>query len=246
MKPFYMTLSILFALLTLLALPIFAESGNLGIGISQSPGDGLGVSLQGEIETDRLEIEATAQGVDYYDIKISPTLRHPFAIANVPVAVSVFSEHDLTGFSLNNLNMKNDVGIAGIVPVGDLDVELSAFYRLGNVAGTTYLIHEGNRVQQNGEDVVLKSGLTPVEGGHPNLALATIVDFREWELEVKGLSNLARDPTPQWLIDAQTAGDVGPFQWVLSASYTGQSIVLDERRIIEHEVSGMLTFGLKF
>ena len=127
--------------------------------------------------------------------------------------------------------MKNDIGLAGILPVGDLDVELSAFYRLGNVAGTTYLLHEGNRVQQDGQDVILKAGLTPVQGGHPNLALATIVDVFDWELELKGLTNLARDPTPQWLVDAQTAGDIGPFQWVFSTNYTGQSIVLDKVRV---------------
>ena len=246
MKPFYATLSVILALLTLLALPVIADVGHVGIGISQSAGEGVAASLQGEFETETYEIEVSAQGIEYYDIKISPTLHHPFLLFNVPVAISVFSEHDLTGFTLSKLNMKNDIGIAGTGSLGDLDVELSAFYRLGNVSGTTYLLHKGNRVQQDGEDVILKAGLTPVAGGYPNIALATIVDVLSWELELKGLTNLAESPTPQWLVDAQTAGDVGPFQWILSASYTGQSIVLDKVRVLEHEVSGMLTFGLKF
>ena len=78
MKPFYATLSILIAILTLLALPIIADVGHVGIGISQSAGDGVAASLQGEIETENIEVDISAQGVEYYDIKIAPTLRHPF------------------------------------------------------------------------------------------------------------------------------------------------------------------------
>ena len=246
MKPLFILATVITLAFALLCITNAFGEVSIGLGLSQSDGDGFGANLTGEYETETLDIELTAQGVEYYDIKLSPSYRHSFGW----IDASVFTEHDFTGFSLGNLNMKNDVGVSGILPIQDLDLELALFYRLGNVAGAEPLLHEGEQVYTaKGEPIFLKAGLTPVAGGFPNIAFATQFDVRDFEVEAKALTNITSNKdaiTPQWLVEAQTSGDVYILQWVLSLSYAGQHIKLADAatRTIEQSLSGSLTFGL--
>ena len=109
------------------------------------------------------------------------------------------------------------------------------FGRNGNTAAPVRKFDE-----DTGELISETPGLTPVDGTHPNVSLAVKHTFLDIETELKVLSNIADEPTPQWLIDASTTGDLGPFQWVLSGLYKGQRFDGE----IENEVSSLLTFGL--
>ena len=211
---------------------VFSEN-NIGVGISQSIDGEVSVGIQGEFETDAWDIEYTYQGIELHDAKVNIQYKHNFK----HFAISVFQENDWTGYTLLNTNRTNDLGVSGIVPIGDVDIEFAVFGRQGNIAEPVTKYDENT-----GEPVKTTPGLTPVEGTQANVALSTALDIKGIELELKALTNVAEDPTPQWLIDASTTHKIGVFDWTLAAAYQGQRH-LDE---LQHQVSTLLTFGLQF
>ena len=212
--------------------PAFSDSeGSVGVGFSQSVDGEVSVGLQGQYETKRVDIDYDYQGIDFHDAKVNLAYRfHPGF-----VLISVFQENDWTGYSLTNLNRTNDLGVAASVPFVGLNWEVAVFGRNGNTAAPIVKYDE-----DTGEIISEVPGLTPVNGTQPNVSLATQLDLSDIEIEAKILSNIADDPTPQWLLDASTTGDIGPFQWVLSGLYKGQRHTGET----EHEFSSLLTLGV--
>ena len=204
---------------------------SIGLGISQGVDGDFELGLQGEFDSDTWDIDYDYQGIDFHDARVNVSYR--FELGRVDG--SVFQENDWTGYSLGNMNRTNDLGVSGIVPLGNFDFEVALFGRNGNTAAPVKKYDE-----DTGELISETPGLTPVDGTHPNVSLAVKHTFLDIETELKVLSNIADDPTPQWLIDASTTGDIGPFQWVLSGLYKGQRFDGE----IENEVSSLLTFGL--
>ena len=100
----------------------------------------------------------------------------------------------------------------------NFDFEVAVFGRNGNTAAPVQKYNE-----DTGELISETPGLTPVDGTHPNVSLAVKHTWWDIETELKVLSNIADEPTPQWLVDASTTGDIGPVQWVLSGLYKGST-----------------------
>ena len=213
-----------------------AYSNSLGVGFSNSVDGDLDIALQGEYESDNLDFEASYQGTDLHDIKLNLTIRHSFGWFDA----SLFQENDLTGYDLklSDMNRESDLGISGIIPIGDVDLIVSVFQRNGNVASTVQKFDT-----DTGELVSTTPGLTPLDGVHTNIAGAVSFDVRDFEIKAKGLTNFKENPTPQWLIDASTTGEQWGITWQLSALYKGQYL---ESRLLQNEFSSMLTFGINF
>ena len=207
------------------------SEGSVGIGFSQSVDGEVSVGLQGQYETKHVDIDYDYQGIDFHDAKVNLAYGHDFGW----VKASIFQENDWTGYSPANLNRTNDLGIAASVPFVGLTWEVAVFGRNGNTAAPIVKYDE-----DTGEIISEVPGLTPVDGTHPNVSLATQLNLRDVEIEAKILSNIADDPTPQWLLDASTTGDIGVFQWVLSGLYKGQRHTGET----EHEFSSLLTLGV--
>ena len=226
---FGVSLLVVFAFTTMMA---FSE-GSIGVGFSQSVDGEVSVGVQGQYETGKVDIDYEYQGIDFHDAKVNLAYRFHSGV----VAFSVFQENDWTGYSLTNLNRTNDLGIAASVPYVGLDWEIAIFGRNGNTAAPFVKYDE-----DTGEIISEVPGLTPVNGTHPNISVATQLNLRDIEIEAKILSNIADDPTPQWLLDASTTGDIGVFQWKLSGLYKGQRHAGE----MEHEFSSLLTLGVDF
>jgi hypothetical protein len=207
------------------------SEGSVGVGFSQSVDGEVSVGVQGQYETGKVDIDYEYQGIDFHDAKVNIAYRHAFSW----IEASIFQENDWTGYSPTNLNRTNDLGIAASVPYVGLDWEVAVFGRNGNTAAPIVKYDE-----DTGEIISEVPGLTPVDGTHPNVSLATQWNLRDIEIEAKILSNIADAPTPQWLLDASTTGDIGPFQWVLSGLYKGQRHTGET----EHEFSSLLTLGV--
>ena len=221
------SLLVIFAFMATMA---YSE-GSVGVGFSQSVDGEVSVGLQGQYETGKVDIDYAYQGIDFHDAKVNIAYRHAFGW----IEASIFQENDWTGYSPTNLNRTNDLGIAASVPYVGLDWEVAVFGRNGNTAAPIVKYDE-----DTGEIISEVPGLTPVDGTHPNVSLATQLNLRDIEIEAKILSNIADAPTPQWLLDASTTGDIGPFQWVLSGLYKGQRHTGET----EHEFSSLLTLGV--
>ena len=209
----------------------FCDASSIGIGFSQTIDGEVAVGIQGEYETDVIDIDYDYQGISFHDARITGAYR----LEAGSIDFTIFQENDFTGYELDNMNRTNDLGISAIIPITELEVEVAIFGRQGSTAAPVLKYDE-----DTGEVISEIPGLTPVDGVHPNISLATHLNFHDVDLELKMLSNIAEESTQQWLVDASTVGDVGPFQWVLSGLYRGQSY-LDER---QHEFSSMLTFGI--
>ena len=206
---------------------------SLGVGVTQSVDGELAIGVQGELETDSIEVEYTYQGIDFHDAKVDVSYRYSLGA----IAFTVFQENEFQGYTFDNMNRRNDLGVSAIVPVGDLDFEVSVFGRNGNPAGPVERYDE-----KTGELISTTPGLTPVEGTNANVAIATVFDIRGLEIEAKTLRNFAEDATLQWLLDASTTYKVGPVDWNLSMVYQGQNY-LDENT---HAFSWLMTWGMKF
>ena len=207
------------------------SEGSIGVGFSQSVDGEVSIGVQGQYETGKVDIDYDYQGIDFHDAKVNLAYRHIFGW----VEASIFQENDWTGYSPTNLNRTNDLGIAASVPFAGLRWEVAVFGRNGNTAAPIVKYDE-----DTGDIISEVPGLTPVDGTHPNVSLATQWNLRDIEIEAKILSNIADDPTPQWLLDASTTGDIGVFQWVLSGLYKGQRHTGET----EHEFSSLLTLGV--
>ena len=221
-------------LIILLLLSIYTSAyaeKSLGIGISQSVDGEVSVGVQGEYEIPSIDIEYEYQGIEFHDAKVDVSYRHNFE----NFAITIFQENDWAGYSLTDLNRTNDLGVSGIIPIGEVDLEFAVFGRNGNPAGPVVRYDE-----KTGEEVSATPGLTPEEGTHANIAFATTLDVKGVEIEAKGLTNFAENPTLQWLLDASTSYKVGVFDWKLSAAYQGQR----RNDINQHQVSTLLTVGL--
>ena len=173
------------------------SEGSVGVGFSQSVDGEVSVGVQGQYETGKVDIDYNYQGIDFHDAKVNIAYRHAFGW----IEASIFQENDWTGYSLTNLNRTNDLGIAASVPYVGLTWEVAVFGRNGNTAAPIVKYDE-----DTGEIISEVPGLTPVDGTHPNVSLATQWNLRDIEIEAKILSNIADDPTPQWLLDASHDG----------------------------------------
>ena len=219
-----------FAMLFVLA-PVFESIGaHIGLGVSQSVDGEIAASLQGDIETPTIDVDFAYQGIDFHDAQIETSYRFETGL----IDFTVFQENDFTGYTLGNMNRSNDLGVSAIAQFRGLEWELALFGRNGNTAAPIVRYDE-----DTGEIISEVPGLTPVEGTYPNVSVATHYDVGRVEGEAKVLSNIANSPTPQWLLSASTAGDIGPFQWVLSGVYRGQR----HAGKFQNEISSMLTLG---
>lgn len=238
------SLKLLFVILSLSVILLFlalvtwgqAHANTVGIGFSRSIDGEVSVGAQGDYESDKFDIEYTYQGIDFHDAKVDIAYRQSLGFLGLDV--TVFQENDWSGYSLTNLNRTNDLGLAIILPIKDLDIEISVFGRNGKNG----VAPKSKYDPDTGEKIETIPGLTPVDGTHPNVSFATGFDVSNFEIEAKALTNFADDPTPQWLLDASTTGEIWLVNWQLSGLYTGQRHAGE----YQHEFSTLLTFGIKF
>ena len=210
-----------------------ALTKSVSVGVTQSVDGELAIGVQGELETESIDVEYTYQGIDFHDAKVDVSYRYSLGA----IAFTVFQENEFQGYTFDNMNRRNDLGVSAIVPVEDLDFEVSVFGRNGNPAGPVERYDE-----RTGELISTTPGLTPVEGTHANIAIATAFDVKGFEIEAKTLRNFAEDATLQWLLDASTTHKVGPVDWNLSMLYQGQNYLGENT----HAFSWLMTWGLKF
>ena len=118
-------------LIILLLLSIYTSAyaeKSLGIGIQQSVDGELSIGITGEYETEKVDIEYEYQGLEYHDAKIDVSFRQSLTSW---LDVTVFQENDWEGYSLTEITRKNDLGISGIIPIRDVDIEFAVFGRNG-------------------------------------------------------------------------------------------------------------------
>ena len=228
-----LSLAVMIIVLGLVMCAPAEASKSIGVGFSQSVDGEVSVGIQGEYETDAWDIEYQYQGIDFHDAKVDVAYRFNLGV----IDVSIFQENDWAGYSLTNLNRTNDLGVSAIVPIKDVDIEFAVFGRNGNTAAPVERYDENT-----GELIETTPGLTPVDGTHPNISAAAAFDVAIFEVEGKFLTNFADDPTPQWLIDAQTTGKIWKLDWTLSGVYTGQRYQGE----YQNEFASMLTFGFTY
>ena len=225
-------------ILLLLSIYTSAYASNIGVGFSRSIDGELSVGVQGEYETNKVDIEYLYSGIEFHEAKLD--LAYRVSLFSW-LDATVFQENDFTGYSLDKITRKNDLGLSAIVPVKDLDFELAIFGRNGkNPVAPSKEPGDYNSDTDSYPAIESKPGLTAVSG--PHVSLATTFDVAMFEIEVKGLTNFAEKPTPQWLIDATTTGKIGQVDWTLSTAYSGQK----HEGEYEDQFSSLLTFGINF
>ena len=213
-------------------LPMFAYASGIGVSFNSTP-DGVVFGGTAEYETERVNVEAGIAGPDFYDGQIDLAYRIPVW----KLELEAYQHNDFKGYSLTTLNRTNDIGIAGIVPIGNFDIAVSVFGRDQNPQSP-----ENKYDENTGELLASTPGLTILDQSTANLALGTSFDIRMFEVEAKGLCNLNGTIVPQWLIATGTGGDIGPVNWMLNIEYVGQRYDGN----IEGEVSTNLTAGIDF
>ena len=219
----------------LLSLAPMAMANSLGVGFNLSPDNELSLGIQGEYEHDNMDVEYQYQGFDFHNAEIDVAFRYSLGW----IAGSVFTANKWSGYSLDEdgLTRKNDLGVSGIVPYKDLEFELSVFGRNGKNPVAPKKRYDPN----TGEEVDATPGLTATQGTH--FSVSTEFDINIFEIEVKGLYNpFEEDPTPQWLLDASTTGEIWKVDWTLAGSYRGQRHLGEN----ESEFSALLTFGIEY
>lgn len=225
-------MKVLLIIFCLLLVPLLTYASGIGVSFTSTP-DGVDYGGVGEWETDRIDIEVALTGPDFYVGKLDIAYRIPVW----KLEFEAYQHNDFKGYSLMTLNRTNDLGVSTILPIGNFDVAVSVFGRDSNPQAPK------NKYDENtGELLTTTPGLTILDQSTVHLALGIEFDVQQFEIELKGLTNLHATIIPQWLLAVGTGGDIGPINWVFNIEYVGQRYDGD----IEGEVSTNLTAGIDF
>ena len=135
------------------------------------------------------------------------------------VGIRLFSNNKLKGYTVDTLGRTNDVGAALVIPTGNLEIAVGIFGRNGNPFGKPNakddlvpLGYDEDTLLSLGLDTVhpAPKGLT-IEGGNSlNASVETELDAGRFEVELKGLLEIAGEgqKVHQLLTNIATDGDL--------------------------------------
>ena len=197
----------------------FAE-GNIGFNYSQIIDDtAWGVIGDYEISHDAgafdFEVEGQLQSGAIYNGNVDTAITFDVSA----VGIRLFSNNKLKGYTLDGLGRTNDVGAALVIPTGDLEIAVGIFGRNGNPFGKPNAKDDLVPLGYD-EDTLLSLGLNTVhpapkgltiEGGNSlNASIETEFDTGRFEVELKGLLEIAGEgeKVHQLLTNIATDGDL--------------------------------------
>ena len=195
----------------------FAE-GNIGFNYSQIIDD-TSWGVIGDYEHDAgpfdFEVEGQLQSGAIYNGTVDTAIT--FDVSSV--GIRLFSNNKLKGYTLDGLGRTNDVGAALVIPTGDLEIAVGVFGRNGNPFGKPNAKDDLVPLGYN-EDTLLSLGLDilhpapkglTIEGGNSlNASVETEFDAGRFEIELKGLLEIAGEgeKVHQFLTNIATDGDL--------------------------------------
>ena len=195
----------------------YAE-GNIAVNYSQIIDD-TSWGLIGDYEHDRgsfdFEVEGQLQSGAIYNGNVDTAIT--FDVSSV--GIRLFSNNKLKGYTLGGLGRTNDVGAALVIPTVDLEIAIGVFGRNGNPFGKPNakddllpLGYDEDTLLSLGLDTLQPApkGLT-IEGGNSlNVSAETELEARNFEVEFKGLFEVAGEgeKVHQLLTNIATDGDL--------------------------------------
>ena len=226
--------SLLFILtLLFLAVGMCQAEGNIGFNYSRAVEDqswGLLGDYEHETEIFDFEIEGNLQSGDVYHGKtdLSVTLNTP-----LPVDLRFYSNNTLKGYQLDTLGRSNDLGIAGVVKIANLDIAIGVFGRNGNpFAPRTALgtltstgFSESDFEGLGLENIQLAEGIDIKDGSSLNAAIETELEWNRFEIELKALLEMLGEGEKVHQVKANISTDgtlIGEFTWQVSADVVTQ------------------------
>lgn len=245
MRFYYSTLFILMLmLLAFVAFPAFSE-GNVGFNYSRAVND-VSWGAHGDFEKGfgvaAVDIEGEIQAGDVYTGNIEAGLTFKW----LNVGIRLYSNNDITGYALDTLGRRNDIGADLVIPVGgNVDVSVGIFGRNGNpfaprtALGT--LTDTGfSKETFDGlglENITLDEGLSIEDGSSVNAAVKAEFDVSRFEIEAKGLFELTGtgEKRHQVMTEISTGGTLGGgLNWRVNANVASQFYA----GIVEYETKG--------
>ena len=247
----FITLFTLFAM-SFLGQPAFAE-GNIGFNYSQIIDD-RAWGLIGDYEHDAgafdLEVEGQLQSGTVYKGNVDTAITFDVSA----VGIRLFSNNKLKGYTVDTLGRTNDVGAALVIPTGDLEFAVGIFGRNGNPFGAPNakddlvpLGYDEDTLLSLGLDALhpAPKGLT-IEGGNSiNASIETEFDVNRFEVELRGLLELAGEgeKTHQLLTNIATDGNLPiGLSWQASVNVAFQKY----GELLEWESAWFVGVGKKF
>lgn len=230
----------------------YAE-GNIGFNYSQIIDDtawGVIGDYEHDAEPFDFEVEGQLQSGAIYNGNIDTSITFDVSA----VGIRLFSNNKLKGYTLDGLGRTNDVGAALVIPTGDLEIAIGVFGRNGNPFGKPNakddlvpLGYDEDTLLSLGLDTVhpAPKGLTIESGNSLNVSAETELDVSRFEVELKGLFEVAGEgqKVHQLLANISTEGDlVGGLNWLAAVNVGFQKY----GESIEHESAWFVGVGKKF
>ena len=195
----------------------YAE-GNIAVNYSQIIDD-TAWGVIGDYEHDTgpfdFEVEGQLQSGAIYNGTVETAITFDVSA----VGIRLFSNNKLKGYTVDTLGRTNDVGAALVIPTGDLEIAVGVFGRNGNPFGKPNakddlvpLGYDEDTLLSLGLDTLhpAPKGLT-IEGGNSiNASIETEFDVNRFEVELRGLLEIAGEgeKTHQLLTNIATDGNL--------------------------------------
>ena len=215
----------------------YAFGNSVGVNVSQALDD-VSVGVHGDYEVelkDNLKLGLEGQGLagDAYlgDLAVALT------IGNDKLGVRAETNNHWTGYTLDDMGRTNDLGLSLVFPLGNLEVSGGVFGKSGNPFLPVYELSNPN----DPNSATLKdSGIVIKEGSTLNLALRTEFDWRNFEVGLRGLFEIAGegDKVHQLTADVETGGGLlstgfdWTLQWQLVTQAWGENITWQSAAIL--------------
>ena len=238
----------------LFTFPIFARAaGTIGFTYTQAVDDA-SWGIHGDYEKERHGIgklagEGQLQSGETYrgDVDIG------FTFKLQRIGFRVYSDNKLKGYTLDGLGRTNDIGADIVVPVKGVDVSVGIFGRNGNpFAPRTALgtLTDAGFSEETFDglglgEIQLAEGLSIKDGSTLNAAVKAEFDINRFEIEAKGLFEIAGEAQKvhQGIVNIGTSGHLfGNFGWSVQTEIETQ--VWDGT--LEYEVTSLCAANYKW
>lgn len=252
MRRIWFLLSLMIAFALMFTPQLTFSEGTIGFTYNRVVEDSnIGFTGDYEYSADRFTVDVggNLQSGDVYKGKVDTAITFDVSA----VGVRLYSNNALKGYTLNTLGRSNDVGAALVVPIQDDEVAVGIFGRNGNpfaprsALGT--LTDAGFAEEQfDGlglADITLAEGISIKEGSSLNASLETELHISRFEVELKGLLELAGEGerVHQLLANISTDGNLfGHVSWQVSGDLAAQLY----GEIVEWETGIMVSTLYKF